>query len=167
MKLKKIILSTLTILAFIPLFSYWDYWDETFTEVWFTNTSSDHLEKTFYNNWYGSLTASSWIDLPRMDMNWFQWDEPIVLVKSLINKVIEILPIVIFVMLLLWCFKMIVSIKDGEWAQWKKIIKQVILWTILFIISLYVVNLIAIFLNWAPIINVSNIFSSQTWPYML
>jgi hypothetical protein len=66
-------------------------------------------------------------------------------------------------MLLLWCFHMIVSIKDWEWKKWARIIKQVILWTILFIISIYILNIVSIYITWAPVISTNRIFHTYIW----
>lgn len=159
MKLKKIIsIFAISICTWFLSFTYWqndstpNTKEETITELKFDDNLSF---------WDG--TPVSWINLPRLDTEWFEWDEPIVLVKEIIYKVVEILPFVIFVMLLLWCFHMIVSIKDWEWKKWARIIKQVIVWTILFIISIYVLNIVSIYLTWYPVININRIIHPYVW----
>lgn len=159
MKLKKIIsIFVVTICTWLISFSYWqnntiqDTNEETISEYKFDN------DLAF---WDGSPV--SWINLPRMDTEGFEWDEPIILVKEIIYKIIELLPFIIFIMLLLWCFHMIVSIKDWEWKKWARIIKQVIVWTILFIISIYVLNIVSIYLTWVPVLSINRIFHSYIW----
>lgn len=159
MKLKKIIsIFIITICTWLISFSYWqnesiqESNEETITEYKFDN-----------NSYFGDGSPVSWINLPRMDTEWFEWDEPIILVKEIIYKIIELLPFIIFIMLLLWCFHMIVSIKDWEWKKGARIIKQVIVWTILFIISIYVLNIVSIYLTWAPVLSISRIFHWYLW----
>lgn len=160
----KKIISVLAIicLSWLNFFVYWQ--NERISEY---NPSDLDNTKT-YADFDNTLSFWDWdpvsgLNLPWMDTEWFQWDEPIVLVKDLIYKVIELLPFIVFVMLLLWCFHMIVSIKDWEWKKWSRIIKQVILGTILFIISIYVLNVVSIYISWAPIISKDRIFHTYMW----
>jgi hypothetical protein len=64
-------------------------------------------------------------------------------------------------MLLFWCFHMIVSIKDGEWKKWMKIIKQITMWVIIFILWIFVLNILSIYLSWSPVININNTFHTN------
>ena len=160
---KKIILFATILITSLNIFVFGQ--NETFTELgnnWTTN--DNNINDSFDNSvsfWDGSPVSD--INIPKLDINWFEWDEPITMAKDIIYKVIEILPFVIFVMLLLWCFHMIVSIKDWEWKKWARIIKQVIVGTILFIISIYVLNIVSIYLTWAPVISTSRIFHTYIW----
>lgn len=160
---KKIIIVTTILINSFHIFVFAQ--NETVTEIGNSNTTHENTnENSFKTNlsfWDESQVSD--INVPRLDNGWFEWDEPIVLVKDIIYKVIEILPFVIFVMLLLWCFHMIVSIKDWEWKKWARIIKQVIVWTILFIISIYVLNIVSIYLTWAPVLSTSRIFHTYIW----
>ena len=158
----------ITIVASILICSFHIFvFSQNITEIWNWDNDNTYEEQTNTNPAinilsFGDETPVSDINIPKLD-NWFEWDEPIILVKDIIYKVVEILPFVIFVMLLLWCFHMIVSIKDWEWKKWSRIIKQVIVWTILFVISIYVLNIVSIYLTWYPVININRIIHPYVW----
>lgn len=163
MKLKKIIsIFIITVCTWLISFSYWQ--NDSIQESNEESNTETITEIKFNNDmefWDGSPV--SWINLPRMDTEGFEWDEPIILTKEIVYKIIELLPFIIFIMLLLWCFHMIVSIKDWEWKKWARIIKQVIVWTILFIISIYVLNIVSIYLTWSPVLSINRIFHTYIW----
>ena len=163
MKFKKIIsIFVITVCTWLISYSYWQ--NDSIQESNDESNTETITEIKFNNDmefWDGSPV--SWINLPRMDTEGFEWDEPIILAKEIVYKIIELLPFIIFIMLLLWCFHMIVSIKDWEWKKWAKIIKQVIVWTILFIISIYVLNIVSIYLTWSPVLSINRIFHSYIW----
>lgn len=162
MRRKIIIVTTILINSFY-IFAFAQ--NETISEIENSKTTQENTDKNSFNTnlLFGDDSQVSDINVPKLDNGWFEWDEPIILVKEIIYKIIEILPFVIFVMLLLWCFHMIVSIKDWEWKKWARIIKQVIVWTILFIISIYILNIVSIYLTWYPVININRIIHPYMW----
>lgn len=125
----------------------------TFNFSFATNYHESINEISFDNGWFNDSSLISGLKLPRSDTKNFEWDEPIILIKWLLNKIIEYSPIIIFVMLLFGCFQMIVSVKSWPWETWKKIIKQVIFWAILLVLCIFWINIASIYLSGTPLIN--------------
>lgn len=118
------------------------------------NTHSETIsEISFENDWFSDNYLISGLKLPWTDMSQFEWDKPILLVKDILNKVIEYSPFIIFIMLLFGCFKMIVSVKSDPGETGKRIIKQVLFWAILLVLCIYGINIASIYLTWFPLIN--------------
>lgn len=92
-----------------------------------------------------------------LDLPWINWEIPtwtdqlIDLVKEIIARFIEYLPMLVLILLLLACLKIIF---DWDVKEWGKRIKYILIGVWLMILSIYIVNLLSTITTWAPLINI-------------
>jgi len=96
----------------------------------------------------------SWLDLPWIkDFDYTSgWDEIIYLLKEILARLIEYLPMIVLVLLLLACIKIIFDWDAKEW--WKRI-KYILIGVWLMIICIYIVNVISTIMTWMPLIHIN------------
>ena len=93
-----------------------------------------------------------WINLPWIKSYSFEWwNELLIIIKDILARAIQYLPLIVLVVLLLACIKIIF---DWDWKAWLKRIKYVLIWVALMILSIYVVNILSSIFFWHPVLNI-------------
>lgn len=95
----------------------------------------------------------SWLDLPgikEIDYSAW-WGEILELVKEIIARFIEYLPMIVLILLLLACVKIIF---DWDLKEWWKRIKYILIGVALMFLCIYIVNIISTIMTWAPLIHI-------------
>jgi len=137
-KMKK--LTSKLIVSILPIITWW-----------LTACFADDMSWDIYYIW--DSQAVSWINLPWLtSYDWDWWsDALLIMLKTLFNRAIEYLPMLVLVLLLLACVKIIF---EWDWKAWFKRIKYILIWVALMILSIYVMNIVSTIISWHPLINI-------------
>lgn len=122
--------------------------------ILFSTCFSDDIFTGLDNSYFRNSGVMSMIDAPWK--NWYYdfewWSDLLIIVKEILARAVEYLPMLVLIVLLLACVKIIF---DWDGKAWLKRIKYVLIWVWLMILAVYLVNILSTIFFWHPVLNIN------------